>query len=199
VLYGSPKHKEPAFAFVSRIAAVAGVAASDFGKDIGVSFQSILGGSETGFAERAKLIGCDLDDLTRWTPSKFSSSRRVLNGHQFPSRSLLASVVRGCPVCLREDTLDTTVPNFRAMIYRANWLIPHVSICLKHEHPLVPYGARLSPRYDMIPRSTSVRLPVRFWLADLTAKRESPLPLMNGLPIGPKVKSPTSYGLINSR
>jgi hypothetical protein len=150
VLNGSPKDKEPAFAFMSRIAAIGGVAASEFGKDIGLPFQSILDGSEDGLAELARLTGCDLDNLASWTPRKFSSSRRVLKGQQFPSRSLLTSIVRGCPICLREDALDSDLPSFRAMYYRAHWLIPHVSICLEHEHPLVPLWQEVVPsvRYD---------------------------------------------------
>ena len=57
--------------------------------------------------------------------------------------------MRGCPQCLREDAkIDG------AMKMRGHWLVPHVSICLIHNTPLVPLWreANLQSRFDSAPK-----------------------------------------------
>lgn len=161
-LHGSPCVREPAFAFVSRIAAVGGVAAADFAKDIGLSFQKILDGDPETLTELARVINGTHEILTEWTPSKSGSIRRILKGERFPSRTLLAPQVRGCPLCLREDAENSGLPPHRAMFFRADWLIPHVTICLEHQHSLVPLWHDPAPfsRYDTAARFLDIVPPI---------------------------------------
>lgn len=153
-LHGTPRDREPAFAFMSRIGSVGGVVASDFGGDIGIPFQAVLDAEPGGLARLSALTNSDCDLLKAWTPQKANGRRRSLHGETFPSKTLLTSRVRGCPACLREDMENSDLPAFRAMTYRADWLVPHVSVCLTHQHVLIELWREIAAqaRYDTAAR-----------------------------------------------
>ena len=153
-LHGMPRDREPAFAFMSRIGSVGGVSASDFGHDIGVPFPAVLDADPAALARLASLTGCDVAQLTAWTPLKTASKRRNLREQSFPSKTLLTSRIRGCPLCLRYDMENSDLPPHRAMTFRAGWLVPHVSVCVQHEHALVDLWKEVPPqaRYDTAAR-----------------------------------------------
>lgn len=83
-LHLTPAEREPAFAFMSRVAAVGGTPAIDFGQDIGVPFQKILDGASEAIHLLANLAGTQADELEAWQPSKVSRTKRKLAGHLFP-------------------------------------------------------------------------------------------------------------------
>ncbi|WP_444454514.1 TniQ family protein [Rhodobacter capsulatus] len=58
------------------------------------------------------------------------------------SRNALKAVkettVRGCPICLRQDSESADGPAPEAMALRGHWMLRPATICLHHRHPLVP-------------------------------------------------------------
>ncbi|KIN75016.1 TniQ domain containing protein [Sulfitobacter noctilucae] len=63
----------------------------------------------------------------------------------FVSRALKNPKMRGCPVCLREDAQTSTGAPLEEMAMRGDWQLREVSICVKHQHPLVVLWERTSP------------------------------------------------------
>ncbi|NVK47127.1 MAG: TniQ family protein [Rhodobacteraceae bacterium] len=151
-LHLQPAPREPAFAFLSRVSAVCGSSAVDFGQDIGAPFPKILEGAPEALGVLVKVTGTTRNQLEAWQPRRASAStpRRNLAGYIFPSRPLLTSHVRGCIACLKEDIEQSQLPAHRSMTYRADWLIPHVTLCLKHNQALVTLWVESKPtlRYD---------------------------------------------------
>jgi hypothetical protein len=72
----------------------------------------------------------------------------------FVSRALKNPKIRGCPVCLREDAQARPAAPLEAMAMRGDWQLREVSICVRHEHPLVLLWERNIPteRFDMAAR-----------------------------------------------
>lgn len=88
-----------------------------------------------------------------WSPVRKPSRIREFRGHSFPSKVILSPEVRGCPVCLRQDAETSDAPAHIAMTMQGNWLLPHVTLCLKYQHPIVPLWHDPVPasRYDSAP------------------------------------------------
>ena len=55
-------------------------------------------------------------------------------------------IMRGCPVCLREDAARATGPPHTAMVMRGDWQLREAMLCVRHCHPLVPLWQATSPR-----------------------------------------------------
>lgn len=80
-----------------------------------------------------------------WSSIKHPNRNRAIKGHLFPTLVLQTSQIRGCPECLRLDIEGTDAPPHLAMAMRGDWLVPHVTVCLKHRHPLVPLWRDAKP------------------------------------------------------
>lgn len=142
---------------MSRLAAVGGVSAADFGRDVEIPFTAVLKGEQSSLEALGHLCGQPGGVFREWTPKIVGSAKRSIRDHLFPVRPLLTSEVRGCPCCLREDIEGSTLPSHRAMTFRSHWLIHHVSLCLRHERELVVLWkvSEQTQRYDT---STQFRL-----------------------------------------
>ncbi|WP_349540478.1 TniQ family protein [Sagittula sp. NFXS13] len=153
-LHDVPRPREPAFAFLSRLAAAGGVSAVDFGQDVELPFAEIAKGIPDALRQLERLSGNEEGRLAAWTPLACEGHRRSINGHRFPVRPLLTSEVRGCPVCLREDIAASSLEPHRAMTFQAHRLIHHVSLCVRHQTSLVPLWKDTAPslRYDTAQR-----------------------------------------------
>lgn len=62
--------------------------------------------------------------------------------------------MRGCPQCLRQDAEGGSGPAHLHMAMRGHWLVPHVTLCLEHLHPIVPLWRESQPglRFDSAAR-----------------------------------------------
>lgn len=109
------RDREPAFALMSRLAAIGGTSAVDFGSDIGVPFGKVLKGSTPALQRLMALTGSQPDAFHVWTPTLVGTAKRSVNGHLFPIRPMLTPVVRGCPNCLLEDINGSEFAPHRAM------------------------------------------------------------------------------------
>lgn len=67
-------------------------------------------------------------------------------GELYVSRALRNPIMRGCPVCLREDAAGATVPAHSAMVMRGYWQLREATLCVRHGHPLVPLWQASAPR-----------------------------------------------------
>lgn len=142
--------RETAFSYMSRLAARNELSAVDFGRYTGVTFTKVLRGDPETMKMLASRGGIDCHELQTWSPSSIDGPLYNFIGHTFPSKTVLFPKVRGCPICLREDVDGSDLPPEQSMTVKGNWLIPHVTICLKHEHPLVEMWHESAPtaRYD---------------------------------------------------
>lgn len=75
------------------------------------------------------------------------------------SRALVNPVMRGCPVCLREDASRRPGKETAAMVIRGDWQMREASVCVRHRHPLVPLweAARRRDRFDIAARLDEIK------------------------------------------
>jgi hypothetical protein len=84
-------------------------------------------------------------------------------GELFVSRALRNPVMRGCPVCLREDAEGHKGPGPAGMVMRGDWQMREAVSCVRHRHPLVPLWKAEGPRdrYDFAARLGEIEEDVR--------------------------------------
>lgn len=157
----APKSRETHLSFISRLAATNGVGVNEFALDMGFSFKRIISQEKRALCDLAECGGLttdQVDDLMSWTGEATGNVQINFRNEIFGSRSLRSPTIRGCPVCLRNDAdTDTKIPA-RAMTMRGDWQFREVSMCVEHEHPLVPLWERsnLSERHDNAARLTEI-------------------------------------------
>lgn len=142
--------RETATSYVSRLAASNWVDAATFSIDKETSFQRVIDGAPEAFEAMADFGVSVPAEVLAWSTSKCEGHRRQFRGHFFPSKVLQASQMRGCPLCLKADASKVRGRPHLAMAMRGHWLVPHVTLCLEHEHPLVPLWQDPAPytRFD---------------------------------------------------
>ena len=145
------RRRETIASFVSRTAAAFHVDAATFASDKEASFQALIAGASKA-VDVLKDFNCHIpSDVVEWSPSSdgVTGRQRLFRGHIFPSKVLQGSEMRGCPECLRRDLEDHADPK-TSMAMRGNWLVPHVTLCLEHHHPIVPLWKESKPllRFD---------------------------------------------------
>jgi hypothetical protein len=90
-------------------------------------------------------------ELLSWTGVRAGNVRMEFRGELYVSRALRNPVMRGCPVCLREDAARASGPAHAAMVLRGDWQFREVTLCIRHGHPLVPLWQATAPkdRFDI--------------------------------------------------
>ena len=80
------------------------------------------------------------------------------SGEVFVTRALRNPVMRGCPVCLREDAAGHAGSELAAMIMRGDWQMREAVTCVRHRHPLIPLWRADRPRdrYDVGARLSGI-------------------------------------------
>ena len=145
-----PLERETVASWVSRCAVEFWVDAATLCRDKGTSFSEIL--SNTGEAvQRLCDHGLEAPEpLQQWSPKTVGNRTQLFREHLFPTRVLRSPIMRGCPRCLREHAND----GLNQMAMQGHWLVPHVSMCLRHGAPLVPLwrGSKATTRFDSAPR-----------------------------------------------
>ncbi|OAN77086.1 hypothetical protein A8B82_13560 [Sulfitobacter sp. EhC04] len=143
--------RETIASFVSRTAAYFHVNAAAFSMDKNTSFQSLISGKAEAVAALEDFKVRISNNVTAWSPTSTAAAkgRRLFRGHTFPAKVLQGSTMRGCPHCLRGDLKGQDNPAV-SMAMRGHWLVPHVTLCLKHQHPMVTLWkeSHLIERFD---------------------------------------------------
>lgn len=145
----TPKPRETLYSYLARLAAVWRTDAPELAYDMGAPFRRLLeqdmGALET-FADWAKLPPDVMTELLSWTGTRAGNVRMEFRGELYVSRALRNPIMRGCPVCLREDASCTTGPAYAAMVMRGDWQVREAMLCVRHRHPLVPLWQAAAPR-----------------------------------------------------
>ena len=155
---------ETAFSYMSRLSARNGVSISTFGQDQDISFQKVLDGTAAAIQDLAWLGGVPAESLAKSSPVKLKNNRHEFCGEYFPAKVIRSPIVRGCPLCLREDAETSELRREWSMALRSHWMLPYVTVCIKHKHPLVELWNVKHPRirYDISSRMEEVAHAVMF-------------------------------------
>jgi len=146
---------------LSRIAAMNGVSAAEFALDMGFSLQKIINLEEGALRSLAKCGGLNMEqieELVSWTGQRVGGVRMAFRDEIFVSRAVRNPIVRGCPVCLREDSeIDPSHP-LSQMAMRGDWQLRELNLCVAHEHPLIPLWEHGPPtdRFDVSKRLAEI-------------------------------------------
>ncbi len=149
-----PASRETIYSYLARVSATWKTDAPDLAHDMGLSFKRLLSQEDeafAGFAEWAKLTPYTMGEMLSWTGVKKGNVRTEFRGEMFGSRALRNPVMRGCPVCLREDAIDGENSPSSRMVMRGDWQLREVVLCVRHCHPLVPLWKATAPkdRFDI--------------------------------------------------
>lgn len=157
-----PAPRETLYSFISRVAATWRATVPDFAYDIGVAFKRLVEQDPeaiTEFTNWVDLTTEQKNELLSWTAMRAGEIRMVFRGELFMSRALVNPVMRGCPVCLREDASSSPGKETAAMVMRGDWQMREASVCVRHRHPLVPLweAATLRERFDIAARLDEIK------------------------------------------
>lgn len=150
----TPFPRETLYSYLSRLAATWRTEAPDLAHDMGAPFRRLLNQDEEAFDALegwADLNTGVMAELLSWTGARAGNVRMEFRGELYVSRALRNPVMRGCPVCLREDAAGAAGPAHGAMAMRGDWQLREVTLCLRHGHPLVPLWQATDPkdRFDI--------------------------------------------------
>lgn len=152
-----PVHRETVPSFLSRLAAMRRTPVVEFAQNMGVSFRRVLDGDRDALdsvAHWGGLTAAGIETLQSWSGEPMGDVRMQFRGELFISRALRNPTLRGCPICLREDSLAHPGDAAEAMAVRGDWQLREVTLCLKHRHILVPLWSadKRYERYDFANR-----------------------------------------------
>ncbi|RBI67540.1 hypothetical protein DQW77_17540 [Roseovarius sp. TE539] len=149
-----PAPRETLYSYLARLAATWQTTAPELAYDMGAPFKTLLQQDQGALGAFADWAGLDSDamvELMSWTGVRVGNVRMQFRGELYISRALRNPVIRGCPVCLREDGAAAEGPAASTMVMRGHWQMREVNLCVKHGHPLVPLWEARDPkaRYDI--------------------------------------------------
>ncbi len=142
---------------MSRIAATCGTDVAGIAHDMGSPFKLFLDQKPETFealASWANLTPQQMDEVLSWTGIRAGNVRMQFRGGLFVSRALRNPVVRGCPLCLRDDAAQHRSRGVGSMVMRGDWQLRDTVVCVRHRHPLVSLWKSDKPRdrYDILAR-----------------------------------------------
>ena len=144
-----PAPRETVYSYLSRLASTWDTQVADLAYDMGAPFKRFLEQDPAAFealGEWADLDPPDLEEMLSWTGVRARKVRMTFRGELFISRALRNPVMRGCPVCLREDAAGAAGSGSAAMVMRGDWQMREAITCIRHGHPLVPLWKADRPR-----------------------------------------------------
>ena len=178
-LHPVPAPRETVFSFLSRFAAMNAATATDFSIDLGFRMRRFIQLEQVALerlCETADLDRRALNDLISWTGQPVGDAWTELRNERFSSKAARNPIMRGCPICLREDAQANPNDPVSVMVMRGDWLLRDVSICCRHQHHLVPLWEEIRPerRFDSV---TFLRnLAPRIIAGELDQPRRAPSP-----------------------
>ncbi len=149
-----PAPRETVYSYLSRLAATWRTDVAELAQDMGAPFKRLLEQDAEAFDALARWAALDpqqIEEMLSWTGMRAGNVRMRFRGEVFGSRALRNPVMRGCPVCLREDATKNNCPITAAMVMRGEWQMREANVCVRHSHPLVPLWKSANPRdrYDI--------------------------------------------------
>jgi hypothetical protein len=152
-----PAQRETVFSYLSRLAATWRTEPATLARHMGAKFGRFLDvdpAAVEALSTWAELDPRQVEELLSWSGVPAGNVRMTFRGELFVSRALRNPVVRGCPVCLREDAEEHEGPPTAAMAMRGDWQMREAFVCVRHSHPLVELwrADNLADRHDMTAR-----------------------------------------------
>lgn len=144
----APAARETLYSYLARIAAVWKTDAASLAYDMGAPYKRLLEHDEAAFdafAAWAKLEPETMAELLSWTGIRAGKVRMEFRGELYISRALRNPLVRGCPICLREDAAGVGSSASTSMVMRGHWQLREAVLCVKHKHPLVALWKAQAP------------------------------------------------------
>ena len=156
-----PAPRETLYSYLSRLAATWQTEITNLTYDMGAPFKRFLEQAPEAFEaleDWADLDPRQLEELRSWTGVRVGNARMTFRGNVMVSRALRNPIMRGCPVCLREDAAGLAGAARSAMVMRGDWQMREVILCVRHRHPLVPLWTadKLRDRYDFGARLSEI-------------------------------------------
>lgn len=127
--------------FLGRLAASRGATVRNYAVDLGTPLKSILEDPDKvseSLAHWGKLDRECVENMISWTGVSAGPVQLLFRGEICGSRSLRNPIVRGCPICLKEDMVLGHLPAGRQMALRGDWQYRDCVRCVRHHHLLVP-------------------------------------------------------------
>ena len=143
-----PASRETLYSYLARLAAVWKTSAPELAYDMGAPFKGLLEQDEEALdalATWAKLDSHEFAEILSWTGIRVGNVRTKFRGEVYVSRALRNPIVRGCPVCLREDATGADGPGSASMVMRGHWQMRATALCVMHGHPIVPLWEAKAP------------------------------------------------------
>ena len=161
----APAPRETLYSYLARLAATWRTDAPDLAYDMGAPFKLLLDQDETALETFADWTGLQpeaLAEMLSWTGVRAGNVRMQFRGELYTSRALRNPVMRGCPICLQEDTAKADGPASIAMVMRGHWQMREAGICVEHAHPLVRLWDASAPRvrYDIGARLQEIEVDI---------------------------------------
>lgn len=158
----SPASRETLYSYLSRLAATWRTDAPELAYDMGASFKRLLDQDEDALemlSSWADLSPEVMAEMLSWTGIRAGNVRMRFRGELYVSRALRNPVMRGCPMCLREDAVEADRPAHEVMAMRGDWQFREVLLCIQHRHPLVPLWQTkaLRDRFDIGTRLREIK------------------------------------------
>jgi len=149
-----PVSRETLYSYLARLAATWHTDAPQLAYDMGASFKRLIDQNDEAlekFSSWADLSPEAMAEMLSWTGMRAGNVRMRFRGELYVSRALRNPLIRGCPMCLREDVAETDRPAHEVMAMRGDWQFRDVMICVQHSHPLVPLWQTetLRDRFDI--------------------------------------------------
>ncbi|SDE94626.1 TniQ protein [Celeribacter baekdonensis] len=117
----SPVSRETLYSYLARLAATWRTDAPQLAYDMGASFKRLMDQDDEAlevFSSWADLSPEVMAEMLSWTGMRAGNVRMRFRGELYVSRALRNPVVRGCPMCLREDAAGTDRPAHEVMAMR---------------------------------------------------------------------------------
>jgi len=127
----TPMLRETLYSYLARLAAVWRTDAPELAYDMGAPFKRLLEQDREALetvADWAKLSPDVMSELLSWTGVRAGKVRMKFRGELYVSRALRNPIMRGCPVCLREDAAGATEQAYAAMSIRGDWQLREATL-----------------------------------------------------------------------
>jgi hypothetical protein len=133
----APAPRETVFSYLSRLASTWGTTPQDFAYDVGTPFKRLLEEDPTAIFDLAASTGLTEEqavELISWTGVRAGEVRMTFRGESFVTRALRNPVIRGCPICLREDAANRPENPLEALVMRGDWQL-RLKFQVQHRWP----------------------------------------------------------------
>lgn len=98
-----------------------------FCSEMGLAYEGVHAGKKPELLRLSELSGANMNDLTKWSPTYYSSDYYLLAGQEVSRHSLHRASSKVCPICIREDIAEGQIPARRVI-----WKLTTVSVCPVH-------------------------------------------------------------------